>query len=77
MNPPAGVNVNARAVAAPNADTEVSQETRTVEYDATIPASARGRVSIPGYALYYVCEDVNGVCMYRRHDITVTIPVTR
>ena len=55
----------------------MSQEVRTVEYDATLPAAAGTRVTIPGYALYYVCEDVNGVCMFRRHDITVTIPVKR
>jgi hypothetical protein len=76
MTPPSGVRVSARALVAPGADTEVSQETRTIEYDVTIP-SAGGAVAIPGYALYYVCEDVNGVCMYRRHDITVTIPVKR
>jgi len=76
LTPPAGVGVSARALVAPNADTEVSQETRTVEYDVTTPRNG-GTVTIPGYALYYVCEDVNGVCMYRRHDIAVTIPVTR
>jgi hypothetical protein len=79
MNPPAGVAATERAVVVPNAETEVSQETRTVEYDVKLPApDAAGRVerlAIPGYALYYVCEDVNGVCMYRRHDVTVTIPV--
>ena len=74
MSPPAGVGVAAHALVAPNATTEVSQETRSVEYDVTLPRAA-GPVRIPGYALYYVCEDVNGVCMYRRHDITVTIPV--
>jgi hypothetical protein len=74
-NPPAGVATSARAVIAPNAQTEVSTETRTVEYDVTVPATASERVTIPGYALYYVCEDVNGVCMYRRHDVSVTIPV--
>lgn len=78
MKPPAGAAVSSRAVVAPNAATEVSQETRTVEYDVTLASATAGmRVTIPGYALYYVCEDVNGVCMYRRHDITVTIPVAR
>ena len=76
MNPPAGVTTADRAVVVPNAGTEVSQETRTVEYDVKVPAGSRPeRVAIPGYALYYVCEDINGVCMYRRHDVTVTIPV--
>jgi len=74
VNPPAGVSIPQHAVAAPNAETEVSQETRVVEYDLTLPASVPGgRVSIPGYALYYVCEDVNGVCMYRRHDVNVAV----
>jgi len=78
MTPPAGVGVSTHGLMTPNADTEVSQETRTVEYDVKLPATASGgHVTIPGYALYYVCEDVNGVCMYRRHDITVTIPVAR
>ncbi len=76
MTPPTGIKVDARAVVAPNAATEVSQEARTIDYDVTLPPStAATRVTIPGYALYYVCEDVNGVCMYRRQDITVTIPV--
>jgi len=78
MNPPAGVSTADRALVVPNAETEVSQETRTVEYDVKLPAAGTGRlgrIAIPGYALYYVCEDVNGVCMYRRHDVTVTIPV--
>lgn len=74
-HPPAGVALDPAAVVVPNAPTEVSQETRVAEYDVKLPATASGRVAVPGYALYYVCEDVNGVCMYRRHDITVTIPV--
>ena len=77
MHPPAGAALDPAVVVVPNAETEVSQETRTAEFDAKLPATARGRVSIPGYALYYVCEDVNGVCMYRRHDIVVTMAVGR
>jgi len=76
MNPPAGVTAADRSATTPNAASEVSQEPRTIEYDVTIGDGVRGdRVTIPGYALYYVCEDVNGVCMYRRHDVAVTIPV--
>ena len=26
-----------------------------------------------GYAIYWVCEDVNGVCMYRRQDLEVEV----
>ena len=38
---------------------------------------AQDSVRFGTYALYYVCEDVNGTCLYRRLNITVSIPVTR
>jgi hypothetical protein len=38
--------------------------------------SESGAIAVPGYALYYVCEDVNGVCMYRRRDVNVPLQVT-
>jgi hypothetical protein len=75
MTLPPGVTAAGRAVTTPNAGTEVSQEPRTIEYDVHLGAGVGNRVTIPGYALYYVCEDVNGVCMYRRRDINVTIPI--
>jgi len=66
-----------RAVVAPNAPTEVSQEPRTVEFEVKVPETqAPGAIAVPGYALYYVCEDVNGVCMYRRRDVNVPLQVT-
>ena len=30
-----------------------------------------------GYVLYYVCEDVDGTCLYRRQDIEVKLPIRR
>jgi hypothetical protein len=30
---------------------------------------------IPGYALYYVCEDVEGLCLYRRQDLELQFTV--
>jgi hypothetical protein len=55
----------------------VSQEPRTVEFEVKVPETqAPGATSVAGYALYYVCEDVNGVCMYRRRDVNVPLRVT-
>ena len=34
-----------------------------------------GAVRIPGYALYYVCEDIDGTCLYRRQDLEVEVPL--
>jgi hypothetical protein len=66
-----------QAVVVPNAPTDVSQEPRTVEFEVKVPETqAPGAIAVPGYALYYVCEDVNGVCMYRRRDVNVPLQVT-
>lgn len=76
VKPPAGWTTERHALVAPNAPTAVSQEPRTLEYEIKVPATQHpAAISIPGYALYYVCEDVNGVCVYRRRDVTVSLQV--
>jgi hypothetical protein len=77
LSPPRAWTTDRRAVVAPNAPAEVSQEPRTVEFELKVPETqAPGATAVPGYALYYVCEDVNGVCMYRRRDVNVPLQVT-
>jgi len=77
LSPPRQWTTDRQAVVAPNAPTEVSQEPRTVEFEVKVPdTQAPGAIAIPGYALYYVCEDVNGICMYRRRDVNVALQVT-
>ena len=77
LSPPLGWTADRRAVVTPSASTEVSQEPRTVEFEVTVPETQEpGTIVVPGYALYYVCEDVNGVCMYRRRDVNVSVRVT-
>lgn len=51
----------------------VSQETRTVEFELEALKQAVGAESIGAYALYYVCEDVNGTCLYRRLDVDIPL----
>ena len=53
----------------------VSQEERKVEFELKCPVSSSGLTEITPYALYYVCEDVNGVCLFRRQDIPIRIRV--
>ena len=51
----------------------VSPEDRIIEVEGRAPErSLRRTAPIPAYALYYVCEDVNGLCMYRRQDVELT-----
>lgn len=37
--------------------------------------AAPGSVALRGYALYYVCEEASGVCLYRRQDFCVEVEV--
>jgi tetratricopeptide (TPR) repeat protein len=78
LEAPDGYESDRRRLSVPNPAEVVSTEVRRVELEvragpAVEPAPARLR----GYALYYVCEDVDGTCLYRRQDIEVEVPVRR
>lgn len=74
--PPAGWEIDKRSLSAPRPPQPVSQETRRVEFEVRIPADAKpGVMTLPAYALYYVCEDVRGVCLYRRQDLDIPLQV--
>jgi hypothetical protein len=74
--PPRGWSVGAGSLAAPLPLEAVSDETRRVEFELRVPEDATpGIVDVPAYALYYVCEDVNGTCLYRRQDVPVAVEV--
>jgi hypothetical protein len=78
VNPPAGWQVDAHRITLPRPRDVVSQETRRVEFELRSPTGvAAGLVTIPAYALYYVCEDVDGTCLYRRQDVTLEVHVRR
>jgi hypothetical protein len=51
----------------------VSQESRTVEFELTSLRAPGGRKDINAFALYYVCEDVSGTCLYRRQDFSIPV----
>jgi len=77
VNPPDGWEVDVRQVTVARPPEIVSLEPRRVEFEIRSPENApAGRVAVPGYALYYVCEDVNGTCLYRRQDVTVELDVS-
>ncbi len=54
----------------------VSLEERKAEFELRCNEDATpGSRSLDGYALYYVCEDVQGTCLYRRQDFQVVVDV--
>ena len=76
VDPPDGWEADRRHLTHPIPPEVASLEPRAVEFELRCPDDASpGTVEVPSYALYYVCEDVNGTCLYRRQDVTVTVQV--
>ena len=53
-----------------------STEARHLEVEIRAPAAAApGPVELRGYALYYVCADASGICLYLRQDFAIDVEV--
>lgn len=73
LDPVPGVEVEPRRLTVPNPTETLSVETRRLDFE-VVAGEVQGRsVELPGYALYYVCEDVDGTCLYRRQDLQVRV----
>jgi hypothetical protein len=73
---PGGWGIDTRLIELPNPKEAASTEVRQVNFEIRIPESASaGTVSLAVYALYNVCEDAAGQCLFRRQDITVPVRV--
>lgn len=71
IDAPEGLDVQPRLLTAPQGDKPETTEPRRLEFE--VRAAAGGTFKLDAYALYYVCEDVGGTCMFLRQDIPVTI----
>lgn len=72
---PQGWQLSRRLVSAPPAHTPESHEVRMLDFEAQVPMTARSKVRLNAYALYYVCENVGGQCLFLRKDIEIPINV--
>ncbi len=76
VNVPDGWAVDRQKLSVSNPPDDVSIEARHFEFEIRLPDDAPPEVtSLHTDAYYYVCEDVNGVCLYRRQEITIPITV--
>lgn len=80
LEAPAGWRLDAPLVTLENPPAAESREARFAEFDlrpvegaGTGPASTQAG-SLRGFALYYICEDKGGVCLYRRQDFAIDLP---
>ncbi|RMH22956.1 MAG: hypothetical protein D6696_02170 [Acidobacteria bacterium] len=76
LEPPPGWHADRPAQHVPGPPQAVSREVRHLELELKSPEDAApGKVRVPGYALYYVCEDVGGTCLYRRQDLELEVAI--
>jgi hypothetical protein len=74
LDSPKGWKLERQRFEIPNDAGPVSDRPRSVEFEALRDSDA-GDVDavLTGYALYYACEDVDGLCVYRRLDFRVEL----
>jgi tetratricopeptide (TPR) repeat protein len=67
-------HVSDRLLRAPAVREAVSGEERALDFEVKAPKDVRDKARLDAYALYYVCEDKGGRCLYLRLDIPIEIP---
>ena len=74
---PDGWTLGGRLLSVANPAETLSTEVRRVEVELEASEAGSGKRSseLEAYALYYVCEDVTGTCLYRRQDIRIPVSV--
>ena len=77
VDPPDGYAVSERLIRAEVPKAAVSDEERSVGFEIKVPSEASGTVRIPGYALYHLCDDVQGLCRFVRLDVTIEVVVKK
>jgi len=71
---PKGWKLGRQRFEIPNDSGETSDKPRTVEFELKLERDVKAAAAqLTGYALYYACEDVDGVCVFRRQDFKVEL----
>ena len=73
LDVPEGWEVGRRLMTAPTPGGEETTEPRQMEVEVRAPKDAKGKVTLRGYALYYVCEDRGGTCQFLRQDLEAVV----
>ncbi len=73
IDPPEGWKVTQQLLEAPQGDQPETTEERRLSVEIRSDKPIEAAVPLSAYALYYVCEDVDGVCLFLRQDLNVKI----
>ena len=75
IDPPSGWKAQPQLLIASQNDLPETSEPRRLEFEVHAASNASGTSKLTAYALYYVCEDVDGTCRYLRQDILIPVTV--
>jgi tetratricopeptide (TPR) repeat protein len=75
VDAPKGWGVSDQLLLAPAVAEAVSAEERELEFEVKAPADARDKVRFDAYALYNVCENKEGKCLFLRLDVPIDIAI--
>ncbi len=73
IDPPEGWQVSSCSFTAPQGDRPETVEVRRFDFEVQVPPTASGRTRLSAYALYNVCEDLGGVCLFLRQDLVIEL----
>lgn len=74
LDAPTGWTIDRQILEIPNDKGPVSDKPRKAELELTaLPNADKVANLLSGYALYYVCEDIGGACVYRRQDFSIRL----
>ena len=75
VDPPPGWHVAPRLLSASAGNRPETNEVRRLDFEVQVASNATNNVQLSAYALYYVCEDLGGTCLFRRQDIPIEIRI--
>ena len=77
VEPPKDWQISERLLQAPAPVQPHSTEARTLTFEIVVQKTARGKLRLPVYALYHICDDAGGQCRFLRLDIPVEVTIER
>jgi hypothetical protein len=72
-----GWTIAPRLLEAPQDDQPESIEVRRLDFEVKAPPTFDGKTRLAAYALYNVCEETGGRCLFLRQDLTVELDVSK
>ena len=73
LDVPEGWAADRRTLSVPNPPEPEDDLVRRLDFELRPPEGASGAHTLGGYALYFVCEERDGTCLYRRQDFELDL----